>query len=276
MEADGQPRRLVCLVRGPRQWSWDVHWEWAVSSLGIPYTILSWGQLDSTAALNVVVDWGEWWQGRINAEYLPTTYIAVDPWGLDGRHVTNIRMLRPRCIYTACRPDIDLPHTVRSMPNSAEWPPDVKRVPWADRDIKVGFVGSPSSVRVALKQTSPPDWRFVLTTTPVREAMMLYGRSRIVFNENRHNDTNVRNFEALAAGAVLVTGPSVDADLGLMDSVNCFIYSDVREAYDTLRRVASLPSGRLRDVAMEGYRLWQQRHQTRTRLHQILVDHDLL
>jgi hypothetical protein len=88
--------------------------------------------------------------------------------------------------------------------------PAVHRVRGLPRDIDVGFIGSfggAGTRRNALLTTVLS--RF--TTNDVRrfyspiEMGQIYSRSRIVFNASINGDVNMRVFEAMAAGALLIT-----------------------------------------------------------------------
>lgn len=85
-----------------------------------------------------------------------------------------------------------------------------------ERIHDVSFVGS-NDPRVHpergayIKQISEsfPNHLFVSSATPV-EMGGIYAQSKIVFNKSVNNDLNMRYFEALGAGACLVTDPIID------------------------------------------------------------------
>lgn len=102
-----------------------------------------------------------------------------------------------------------LPHpSVHWLPLGCD--PHVHFVPGLARSIDVGFVGKlgqPGSERHAtlsrvLSAFATNDWSRPYTPAEMGE---VYSRSKIVFNKSINRDLNMRFFEGLAAGALLVT-----------------------------------------------------------------------
>src|SRR5262245_30223304 len=104
----------------------------------------------------------------------------------------------------------------RALPHSsAHWlplgcDPDVHFVPGQERIYEVGFVGKfwvPGSDR--FETLTRVLGQFVTTATrrtySPREMGAIYSRSKIVFNKSINGDLNMRFFEGLAAGALVVT-----------------------------------------------------------------------
>lgn len=102
-----------------------------------------------------------------------------------------------------------IPHpSVHSLPLACD--PEVHFVPGLERAIDVGFIGKlgqPGSDRhLTLSRVLPSfttnDFRRRYTPGEMGE---VYSRAKVVFNKSINRDLNMRVFEALAAGALLVT-----------------------------------------------------------------------
>lgn len=118
--------------------------------------------------------------------------------------------------------------------------PQVHCVPAARRDLDVGFVGNigvKGSFRYETLSNVLPQFRtndYNQFHTP-HEMAEVYGRSKIVLNASINGDLNMRVFEALASGALLVTDRIQN---GLSD---CFLedvhyvgFSSAQEASDKI------------------------------------------
>jgi Glycosyl transferases group 1 len=98
--------------------------------------------------------------------------------------------------------------SVHALPLACD--PNVHFVPDLVRDIDVGFVGKLGhkgsdrfvTLSRVLDQFATNDRRHSLT---VKEMGAIYSRSKIVFNKSINGDLNMRFFEGLASGALLVT-----------------------------------------------------------------------
>ena len=65
-----------------------------------------------------------------------------------------------------------------------------------------------------------------------KDASEKYGKSKIVFNRSLDNDINMRVFEAMCSGSLLLTDEIKDngfEDLGFKDGINCATYADEKE-----------------------------------------------
>ncbi len=164
-------------------------------------------------------------------------------------------------------------HSVHWMPLGADL--GVHYVPGLPRDIDVGFVGqmgAPGTDRHivlshVLKRFSTNEigrWQ-----TPW-EMGRIYSRSRIVFNKCIGGDVNMRFFEAMASGALLVTdrignGLSELAEEG----VHYVGYDTAEEAVAQIEHYLAHDADRER-IAQAGQALLRERHTYDARLEQIL------
>jgi hypothetical protein len=115
-----------------------------------------------------------------------------------------------------------------------------------ERDLDLGWVGTTEAPIYGRRRRLLPglenqflmnDWR---RRYPPRLIPEVYGRSKIVLNISRDDwpaDANTRVFEAMAAGALLVTSLPTDLTaLGFVDGVDFAGYEDEAELFDVLRR----------------------------------------
>lgn len=91
--------------------------------------------------------------------------------------------------------------------------PELMPAELLERCYDVAYVGSDNAVMHplrhsllnALRQRFPAHWFGMASSS---EMGSIYAQSRIVFNKSVNNDVNMRYFEALGCGAVLVTDPA--------------------------------------------------------------------
>jgi len=84
----------------------------------------------------------------------------------------------------------------------------------------------------------------------------------IHFNMNIANDINYRSFETLACGTVLITNYNSEyLQLGFVDGVNCFFYTDERDMVRVVTKAINM-IGSPEFVAIEdaGRKLFLDRH----------------
>ena len=105
------------------------------------------------------------------------------------------------------------------------------------------------------------------------EAMALaYSATRVVFNRSLKNDINMRVFEALACGSLLLTNNLSDngqAEL-LQDGVHLATYRDAGEMLEKIRYYLAHESQR-EQIATTGCALARTRHTYRHRMHHLLT-----
>ncbi len=173
-----------------------------------------------------------------------------------------------------------LPHFVAIPHPSAHWlplacDPGVHFTPGLERTIDVGFVGKlgqPGSDRHTtltrvLSAFATNDWGRRYTP---REMGEVYSRSKIVFNRSINRDLNMRFFEGLAAGALLVTD-SIGNGLDRIGrpGEHYVVYDTVEEAIEQVRYYLVHDDERER-IARAGQQLVLGEHTYRHRLRQIL------
>jgi hypothetical protein len=137
--------------------------------------------------------------------------------------------------------------------------PVLHHAPSDTRDLDVGFVGNlgaPGTPRNTVLTSVLPRYttndykRFY----PPEDMARIYGRSKIVFNVSVNGDVNMRAFEALASGALLVTDRIHNGfDEIFQDGVNCVCYSDIDEAIARIDHYLAHDSER-EAIAAEGMR----------------------
>jgi len=163
---------------------------------------------------------------------------------------------------------------VRWLPSAGD--PGLHFVRGLPRDIDVGFVGkhgAPGTERhrvltevLGRFRTNPQDRSY----TP-QEMGVIYSRSRIVFNKSIGGDVNMRVFEAMAAGALLVTDRIGNGLDELAEEGTHYIgYDTADEAVAQIRRYLEDEDGRAR-IARQGRELLLARHSYAARLREILA-----
>ena len=119
-----------------------------------------------------------------------------------------------------------------------------------ERIYDVSFVGSNNPVvhperAEYLNQISSnfPNHLFVNNATPI-EMGKIYAQSKIVFNKSVNNDLNMRYFEALGAGACLVTDPIYGngVDEIFKKEEDFFLYEDVNSLVRVIQNLLSSPN----------------------------------
>lgn len=181
-------------------------------------------------------------------------------------------------VFVAQRDSVD--EFKRQGHTSAHWLPlggdfGVHFVPDLIRDIDVGFVGkmgTPGTDRHAVL-SSVLD-RFSTNETErfhtPQEMGEVYSRSKIVLNKSISGDVNMRVFEALAAGALLVTDRIENGFDELMTEGEHYVaYETAEEAVAQIDRYLSNDEARTR-IAKAGQDLLRARHSYDARLAQIL------
>jgi len=114
----------------------------------------------------------------------------------------------------------------------------------ASRDLDIAYVGSTDWSKypergLLLKAISDAHGRiFVGQATPKR-MFEIYEKSKVVFNYSPMNDLNMRFFEAIGSGAVLITNPIVDNGVeDLFEKNTDFLeYSSLQDLTSTLEKL---------------------------------------
>ena len=101
------------------------------------------------------------------------------------------------------------------------------------RDLDVAYVGSMNqalhperhALLTALQQRFPANF---IGPASAREMASIYSRAKVIFNKSVNNDVNMRYFEAMGTGAVLVTDPAQDngAEELFEEGIHYLTYTD--------------------------------------------------
>jgi len=125
--------------------------------------------------------------------------------------------------------------------------PEIHKQPSSERDIEVGFVGKLGAkgtkrrevLDIVLKKFHTND---VTQFYPPRDMAEIYGRSQIVFNASIGGDLNMRIFEAMASGALLVTDRIENGIHELFEEGKHYVtYSTAQEAIEKIRYYLANP-----------------------------------
>ena len=155
---------------------------------------------------------------------------------------TNARVRRSQLfdIAVSCHPGAPLRAFARSHPRALLLPHAVVRRDYATlpgtRDLEVGWVGSSSAPIYKRRRDLLPiladefvmnDWK---KRYPPNAIPRIYARSKVVVNisrDDRPSDASTRVFEAMAAGALLITRlPTELTELGFVEGEHFIGYSD--------------------------------------------------
>ncbi len=172
-------------------------------------------------------------------------------------------------------------HFTRSGFPNAEWlplacDPDVHFVPGVERTIDLGFVGKLGGRATARHETLAAVLSRYRTNDYARyysptEMGQLYSRCKIVFNRSINGDLNMRAFEAMASGALLLTDRIENGLAELFtEDVHYVGYSSVEEAVQKIDRFL-LHEDERRRIAEAGRLEVAGRHTYRMRLRRILA-----
>lgn len=147
------------------------------------------------------------------------------------------------------------------------------------RDFDVGWVGSLDGKKYALRRQTVSqlasrfrmnEWRRYHSED---EVSSVYRRSKVVVNVSREDhphDANLRCFEAMAAGALLVTSlPTELTEVGFEEGRDFIGYTDQINLLEVVREALCDEQGRL-SIADRGHRKVADRHLYDHRLKEIL------
>ena len=144
------------------------------------------------------------------------------------------------------------------------------------RELDISYVGSTDWSKypergMLLKTISETNSNMFMGQAPPEKMFEIYEKSKLVFNYSPMNDLNMRFFEAIGSGAVLVTNPIVDN--GVEDlfekNVDYLEYSSSHDLATTLKEILS-EEERLRSIASNGLRKVLKNHTYHNRAETIL------
>lgn len=163
---------------------------------------------------------------------------------------------------------------------SVEWlppacDPDTHNRPSGERSVDVGFVGKlgarggdrQRTLQMVLNRYATNDYGHYYSP---KEMSSLYAQCKIVFNKSINGDLNMRVFEAMASGALLVTD-RIDNGINQLfeEGVHYVGYATVAEAIDRIDYFLSHERDR-QQIAIQGQRRACGEHTYRLRWRQIL------
>jgi len=251
------------------------------------------------ASRSLGIETDHWWlrdAARIPEGY--DCYVRVDHG--DDYLVRLPARLRPAAFYAI---DTHLPHSWRKIQQAAEWydalfcchlagARGLRGAEWlpvacdpqlhggpreADRPetCDVAFVGTdgamPRKFLLQALRERYPNSR--IGSAPHTELAAIYGRAKIVFNYSIADDVNMRMFEAMAAGSLLVTnairGEELDR-LGFEDARHLILYHTLEELFDLIDGYLRVGHHR-RAIAQCGQALVLSEHTYAHRLRQMLA-----
>jgi len=218
------------------------------------------------------VDNGDGYGVRLPAHCRPAVFYAIDT------HLPHswrkIRRMAPQFdALFCCHAD-----AVSRLPR-AEWlpvacDPQIHGVAAGQAQWDIGFVGTEGGIPrkfylQALRERYP---KSCLGGFDYTEMAGIYGRSRIGFNYSIADDVNMRMFEVMAGGALLVTN-ALDSDdlqqLGFEDRTHLVLYRSPQELFGVIEEFLADEPARRR-LAAAGQRLTLERHTYVHRMRQLL------
>ena len=149
------------------------------------------------------------------------------------------------------------------------WPP-LHEVDVQERTCDVAYVGSFSIEeddrrRVLLGRVAERFPNSIVGRRWPREMARIYAQSKIVVNACFNNDVNMRVFEALASGSLLITDPAEGLEELFTDGEHLVIYRNDEELLDVIQYYLEHPEERER-IAAAGRELVLAKHTYRHRL----------
>ena len=250
------------------------YFERAFRSLGLACDHWPLGELSRIPAsyeLYLRVDHGDDYEVPWPERLRPAVFYAID---------THVRHSWPKIRRAASRYDLVFCcHRDGAERLGAEWlpvacDPDLHAAAPRERDLDVAFVGTDGGVPrkfylQALRERYPNS---AIGTADYTQLALRYGRARIGFNYAIANDVNMRVFEVLASGALLVTNalPHDDlARLGLEEEAHYAAYRSPRELFARIDEALAHPEERCR-IAEAGREAALSRHTYRRRMERLL------
>lgn len=271
-----QASRVAVLFEYERPGTTGFYWERAFRALGVScdhWRLADAARIPPEYALYVRVDHGDDYEVRLPAALRPSVFYAIDT------HVPHSwRKIRRAAgwydLSVYC-------HLEAAERMGGAWIPvgcdsELHGAVPGERLYDVAFVGTDGRVPrkfllQALRERYP---RSFIGGAPHDGMAAIYSRSRIGFNYAINNDVNMRVFEAMAAGALLVTNP-VRPDgfqrLGLEGGRHLRFYRSPRELFEVIDEVVAAPAA-AQQIAEAGQQLVLARHTYAHRMRQFLAE----
>ena len=267
--------RLALIFDKTRPDTTGVYLERAARALNVPYDhwwLRDVGRMEPTYDLYLRIDHGDDYLTLLPDHLRPAAFYALDT------HLPHswrkIRRVAHRYDLVFCCHRT----SVMKLPG-AEWlpvacDPELHGTEACDPVWDIAFVGTEGGVPrkfylQALRERYPNS--FIGHADYTRMAS-IYGRARVGFNYSIANDVNMRIFEVLAAGALLITNALRGDDLrqlGLEDRRHLVLYRSPQELLERIAYYLAHPQER-QTIAQAGSGLIRQRHTYVHRMEQLL------
>jgi hypothetical protein len=200
-------------------------------------------------------------------------------WGIDTQY-DYLKHLRVSSLFDlsliAQKTYVD--QLVKDGIKSVKWFPlasPIHNLVESDRDIDVSYVGSTNwnlypQRGEYLRQISTHVKNSIIGSLPSSKMLETYCRSKIVFNHSLKNDINMRVFEAMGCGALLITDPILNN--GMEDlfthGVDYVSYKNSSDLVSKIENLLQEPS-RLSEIAKSGAKKVHRFHTYDVRVKQI-------
>ncbi|MCX5715744.1 MAG: glycosyltransferase [Candidatus Omnitrophica bacterium] len=167
----------------------------------------------------------------------------------------------------------------RKFPEKVAWLPHAADLEFHKdlgiaRDLDIGFVGNDGSVprKFFLQELRERYPNSFIGNAPSSKINEIYSRSKIVFNYSIKNDINMRMFEALMSGAMLLTNFLEDKGFAQLfeDRKNLVLYKNPKELFELLEYYLG-HEGERRAIARAGWELAKERFTYDKRVEEILA-----
>ncbi len=268
--------RLALLFNKTRPDTTGVYFERALGTLGV--------QADHWALRDVErvpegydaylrIDYGDDYELAWPARLRPSIFYAIDTHL--SRSWAKIRRMAGDYDAVFCchrKASVSLPGA-RWLPVACD--PQLHVAPPTARTLDMAFVGTDGGVPrkfylQALRERYPNS---AIGPADFRQMAALYGRAKIGFNYSIADDVNMRMFEVLAGGALLVTNALTGDDLArldLSDRRDLVLYRRPEDLFPLIDYYLAHPQER-ETIARQGQQLALARHTYRHRMQELLA-----
>ncbi len=276
MASGGAAMRLALIFNRHRPDATGIYFERACRALGVScdhWWLRDAERIPGGYDLYLRIDHGDDYLVRLPSRLRPAVFYAID---------THLKHTWKKVRATAAWYDLVCcaqRAAVRRLPRAAWVPlgcdlelhgPTGEPIGW-----DLAFVGTEGGVPrkfylQALRERYPNSF---LGTADHAAIGSVYSRARIGFNYAVADDVNMRVFEVLASGALLMTNALSHGDLealGLQDRQHLVLYRTPQELLDALDRYLRDTTDRVK-IARAGSHVAQERHTYRHRLQQLLA-----
>ncbi len=253
-----------------------MYFERAAQALGIAadrWSLPDLGRIPSTYDLYLRIDHGDDYEALLPERLRPSAFYAIDT------HLPHswrkIRRAAKHYDVTFCCQR----RGAEALPRS-EWLPLACDPEWHQAGAEsvnwdVAFVGTEGGVprKFYLQALRERYAKGYIGTADYRQLGAIYGQACIGFNYSIAGDVNMRMFEVMCAGALLMTNATTEPEmrkLGFQDRRHLVFYRTPDELMTGIDHFLASPDER-RAIAQAGRELVRSRHTYAQRLRQLLV-----